>query len=70
MARGEHVVMEMEDKGLGGDERELPLLFEQFHGSRARDVRGRGGEPEWGRPSCMKSYKGTEVGSRFGAGSE
>jgi len=37
--QGDRVVLEVEDTGLGVDEKEIPFIFEQFYRGKAKEIR-------------------------------
>jgi signal transduction histidine kinase len=41
--QGDRVVVEVEDTGLGMDEKEIPFIFEQFYRSKAKEIRNQQG---------------------------
>ncbi len=70
--RGEWVVVDVEDDGLGVDEKEIPFLFEQFYRSKSPEVRKRQGTG-LGLPivdKIVRAHGGKiEVRSQLGKGS-
>lgn len=70
--RDEWIVLELEDHGIGFDEKEIPFLFEQFYRGKAKEVRAQQGTG-LGLPIVQRIIRAhggkIEVRSQIGRGS-